>query len=305
MENEKLVQEIQAGIRKRENLERLYYQNIALIRQIVRENQWCGEWEDLMQEAFFGLQQAADHYESEKDAKFSTYMKYWIVQALRRYYENYGRAKRLPAYLVSLIQRYHYFLRNWENRTGQNPEDTEICRGLKISQTQLDQLRKYIYEDPVSSMDEPLSETDDFTLKDIIKDENSVEENALDAVIKKQAQELIWDAVDTLPGKAPLVIKEEYRSGKTLLEIGGELGISFQRVRQIRLKALQTLRHKKQIRQAADLMGYGYRAFHGGFSFFKNTGISSVEYIAERREETELEHLLRESEELYHKIMVI
>lgn len=287
MENERAVQEIQAGIQKRENLERLYYQNIALIRQIVRENRWCGERDDLMQEAFFGLQQAAEHYKTGKDAQFSTYMKYWIVQALRRYYENCGRAKRLPSYLVSLIQKYQRFLRSWENRTGQRPGDAEICRELEISQRQLDRLRRYIYEDSVSSLDEPLSETDDFTLGDAISDGFSMEETALDAVAREQAGRLMWETVAALPGKAPLVLKEEYRSGKTLSEIGEELKISFQRVRQIRVEAFRVLRRKKQIKQAAELMGYSYRAFHGGLSFFKNTGLSSVEYIAERCEKKE------------------
>ena len=97
----------------------------------------------------------------------------------------------------------------------------------------------------------------------------------------------IWETVAALPGKAPLVLKEEYRSGKTLSEIGEELKISFQRVRQIRVEAFRVLRRKKQIKQAAELMGYGYRAFHGGFSFFQNAGLSSVEYITERREEKE------------------
>ena len=104
MSNEELVKEIQSGINPQENMAQLYFQNIGLLRNICLKFAHNEEMEDLLQEAFFGLYEAVNHYESGSDVLFMTYAPYWIRQRLRFYTINNGHLIRIPMHALEKVK---------------------------------------------------------------------------------------------------------------------------------------------------------------------------------------------------------
>lgn len=104
MSNEELVKEIQSGINPQENMAQLYFQNIGLLRNICLKFAHNEEMEDLLQEAFFGLYEAVNHYESGSDVLFMTYAPYWIRQRLRAYTINNGHLIRIPMHALGKVK---------------------------------------------------------------------------------------------------------------------------------------------------------------------------------------------------------
>ena len=106
MSNEEIVQEIQNGINVTENMELLYRQNMPLIRRFIKPYSHYENMEDLEQESYFGLFEATKNYDPNKEVKFITYARFWIVQAVSRYIQCNTPAVRIPSGLNGKIKRY-------------------------------------------------------------------------------------------------------------------------------------------------------------------------------------------------------
>ena len=117
MENEELVQQIQAGVDVNSNLEQLYLQNRSFIFQLASKYSGYVEIDDLMQEGYLGLYKAANEYITGKGAKFITYAGYWVEQYMRRYCENHSSSKRISAYMLARISKYKQFLSTYGSRS--------------------------------------------------------------------------------------------------------------------------------------------------------------------------------------------
>lgn len=90
MTNEELVALIQAGVDVQENMAQLYQQNRRFITKIALPYSNTCELEDLVQEAYFGLEKAAKKFEPDRGFKFLTYAENWIRQVIHRYCQNNG-----------------------------------------------------------------------------------------------------------------------------------------------------------------------------------------------------------------------
>mgnify|MGYP004537000591 CR=1 FL=1 len=113
MSNEEIVQEIQNGINVTENMELLYRQNTPLIRKFIKPYSHYENIEDLEQESYFGLFEAAKNYDPNKEAKFITYARFWIVQAVYRYIQCNIPAVRIPSGLNGKINRYKKYVNKY------------------------------------------------------------------------------------------------------------------------------------------------------------------------------------------------
>ena len=117
MENEELVEQIQAGIKPTENMEQLYLQNRSFIYQQAKKYAAYADMDDLMQEAYFGLHEAVKHYKPDKETKFLTYLPFRLQKAFRRYIDNNGHTKRIPIHLVQRISKYKKYIAE-QQKTG-------------------------------------------------------------------------------------------------------------------------------------------------------------------------------------------
>ena len=96
MTNEQIVEKIRCGYSVTDNMQLLYEKNMPLIKRIVKPYTAYENMEDLLQEAYFGLWEAVQHYETSENVLFMTYAGYWLRQVIQRYIENCGSVIRIP-----------------------------------------------------------------------------------------------------------------------------------------------------------------------------------------------------------------
>lgn len=106
MSNEEIVSEIRAGRSVSENMQDLYERNLPLIKKTIKPFAAYEPIEDCLQEAYFGLWEAVQHYETSKNVRFMTYAEYWIKQSVQRYLEKCGFTVRIPSHTRQKIARY-------------------------------------------------------------------------------------------------------------------------------------------------------------------------------------------------------
>lgn len=309
MTNEELVALIQAGVDVQENMAQLYQQNQRFIIELAMPFTKSCELEDLVQEAYFGLEQAVQKFEPDQGFKFLTFASYDIRRAIQRYCQNNGNLKRIPVHVLERISKYQRFRDDYRMSVGEEPSDMQYCSFLGIKKPQLKELRKFIGESTTASLEDVAPGTDDFTLADTIADNFNLEETVLDSVAEEHAKTLIQEAIAALPDtRSAEVIKGSYWENKTLQEVGERLSISRTRAEQLRGRALQRLKADRRIKEAAEIYGYNSgRAYHWGVNRWKNTGYSSTEFLAIKhieQAEAQKRHL-QEAHELTKSIPMI
>lgn len=316
MENEELVEQIQAGINPTENMEQLYLQNRSFIYQQAKKYAAYADMDDLMQEAYLGLHEAVKHYKPDKKAKFLTYLPFRLQSAFRRYIDNNGHTKRIPVHLVQQISKYKKYIAE-QQKTGVEPSDIAICRDLGFSEQQLTNLRKAMREAECISTSDFVPGSDNMTVEESLADPLDMEERVVEEIAKEQAETLIWKIVDELEERQAEVIVGRYKESVTLEEISKRLNLSYQRIRQIEKKALSILQSKREISDIAEIYGYmnayrgtGYQAFKNGGSSVENAAIRHIEGEARikamqqriKRQKTEILTDLN-TDELFSKVL--
>lgn len=281
MTNEELVSLIQSGVDAQNNMGLLWEQNRNFIIQIARPFSQSCELEDLIQEAYFGLEGAVQKFDAERGFRFLTYAEDWVRSAIQRYCQNNGRLKRVPVSVLKQISKYMKFQSDYRAVTGLEPVDEEYCIFLKISPVKLDKLWEYMMENNTVSFDSPIPGTEDRVIGDTIPDGFDLEGTLVDQITGEQAARDLWAAVDNLNGNRAAVVKRYFRDNEPMETIGTELQISTERVRQLKAQALRTLRSDRRVKKAAEIYGYGCsQAYHWGVGRFKATGTSSTEFLA-------------------------
>lgn len=289
--NEELVREIRAGHNKTKNMELLYSQNLPLIRQFIKPFIYYEPEPDLLQQAYCGLWEAVQRYESSENALFMTYAQFWIQQDIRRYLENCGSIIRIPPHNRQKVIRYKKLIRDYERDHGREPTDQEAAACLGVSEDEIQKVR--IYSQNVASLDAPLKNTDgeELSLADTIADRLNMEEDTVDRLHEEAIQTELWNIVSKYADQQQdKVIRLYFRDGKTLSEIAEETGVSLERVRQIKAAGLRQLRRHKalnEIKQKCEVVEASL--FRTSFASFKYRG-SSVESVVMRLEELEEEY---------------
>ncbi len=302
MTNEEFVKQIQLGINSADNLELLYVQNKGMINKIVKRFEYVFrvnnsktsvpiiEYQELMNEAYFGLVEAAQRYEDTAGVLFITYASFWIRQAITRYIENIGRTVRIPSGLFNKINNYKKFVAAYEGQFGRKPTDREICYHLGISKIILHEIRSALTRyDNIHSLDDVIPGGDDLLLEDTIPDQSvDIENDVINSLIDKSLRNELWQLVkDNVTPEENTIITARYRKSMTLKLAGESLGKSIERARQLEVSALRKLRRSRITRLLEEKYEINYaRCYYGGLSSFRYTGTSIVEDIAIRNLET-------------------
>lgn len=301
LKNEELVKLIQNGTDVTENMQQLWQQNQGFIFKIAIQYQSLSELDDLIQESYFGLCKAVDHYNPDMDASFIHYASFWIRQQLMRYIKK-NKTVRIPEHTHGKIREYKKAVQQWQQRYHREPTEAEISDYIGIDGKTLEEIKRSALMGKIGSLDVPVGEESDGTLYDLIPSGMDDKEEVLNKVANEELAEVLWGMVKELPGQQSEVLKMRFKENMKLREIGAVYGFSIDRARQIESKGLRTLRNPKRsriLREFLDDERIYNSALHGnGVSSFSNTWTSSTERIALKRIEADAEEASRRRAEL-------
>ena len=304
MSNEELVAMIRQGQNSSEHMGQLYEQNKALIYQWVTPFLAYTEREDLMQEAYFGLDAAVKHFDESKGFAFNTYAKSWVVEYARRFAMNCRSVQTVPRRIQDRMTKYNCFIAQYEKENGSTPTDSLICEHLGINQKDLEDLRIWIFQNECRSLEETLQKTevDGTSLAEVIGDGVDLEQTTVDDAAKAEANAELWRLVDSLTEGQKNIIKALYQQEKTKVEAAEEFSLSPSRVGQLEIAALRNLKKKRRMQTVAAAYDYDCGiAYHGSIGSFTSRGCSVVEALALKRKQTEKEE--REASDLLDQIL--
>jgi len=249
-EEKKLFQEYKEN-KSADVRQELINRNLKLVVSVAKKYKgWSGlSLTDLIQEGNFGLMDAVDRFDCELGFKFSTYAVYWIKQAISKAIITKSRAIRLPAHIADKVNKVKKAEQKLGTELGRIPTTTEIAKELDITEADVQDI--YDYSAATVSLDTPVGDEEDTTMGDFIEDKHFESPSA--AAVKKDMKAQIMKVLDSLEDREKTVIIKRFgledNEAMTLEEIGKEMNLSRERIRQIENMALRKLRNPVRANQ--------------------------------------------------------
>jgi RNA polymerase primary sigma factor len=216
--------------------------NLRLVMSITRNYTRAGvPLLDLIQEGNLGLIRAVEKFDWRMGYKLSTYATWWIRQAVTRALADQGRTIRLPVHVADQLRKVMRARRLLSQKLNREPVLSELAKESGFTEAKVRDLLELI-EDPLS-LETPVGDGDS-SYADLIEDDNA--DLPEDTTAESMRSRELANALDCLNPRMRLVIARRFgldgQTPQTLEQVGSELGITRERVRQLESKALRELR---------------------------------------------------------------
>lgn len=225
-----------------EAINKLITHNLRFVVAVAKKFQGQGiPFEDLINEGNLGLIKAVDRFDESRGFRFISYAVWWITQGIRQAIQKTGRIIRLPAHIRESMGKLYRKSIELEQNIEREPSAEELAEITKTSPGWIDDLKK-VFTEPVS-LDESFGDSDT-ALMHLLASKDPRPEATL---MKNSLEKEILSVIDTLDDREKFVIINYFgfqgKEQKNLQEIGNDLNITSERIRQIKDRALQRLRH--------------------------------------------------------------
>ena len=240
----------------RRALKELTEANLRFVVSVAKDYQGQGlPLTDLINEGNLGLIKAAERFDESRGFKFISYAVWWIRQSVLQALAEHSRIVRLPLNRVGTISKINKASERLEQEFERAPRADEIAHQLDMRITEINDAQRIARRH--NSLDTPFSDDEKNSLLDVISDSN-VDEPDKELHMSSLERE-VRDSLDTLKEREKDVIKMYFGIDReyalTLNEIGEEFGLTRERVRQIKEKAIRRLRHRSRSRKLRTYLG--------------------------------------------------
>ena len=252
-EEVELAQRIRKG--DQEALEKLTKANLRFVVSVAKQYQNQGlSLPDLINEGNLGLIKAAEKFDETRGFKFISYAVWWIRQSILQALAEQSRIVRLPLNQVGSLNKINKAFGRFEQENERTPSPEELADRLNLPKEKVsDTLRvsgRHV------SVDAPFADGEDNNLLDVLVNADSP--NADRGLINESLATEVDRALDTLTDREKDIIKYFFGIGcseMTLEEIGEKFGLTRERVRQIKEKAIRRLRHSSRSKLLKSYLG--------------------------------------------------
>lgn len=232
--------------------EKIYQQYLGLVISIAKR--YIGRspgfaFEDLIQDGFLGLFRAVEKFDGQRGYRFSTYAFWWIRQSIEIALNERGRTIHIPSHMIEALSKYRKVGKKLSQELGREPLIEEMAAAMGITINRAQRIRECLENPPkIISLETPMKEDENSIFSEFIEDPKTTSPVALAS--RNIFKEDLEKTLKSLTLREEKIIKMRFGLEDgieyTLEEIGEEIGLSRERVRQIIKKALVRLRRNEE-----------------------------------------------------------